>query len=837
MNNRKHLFYRAAKLGAVSTMALIAGAAAAQSGAPADQPAVSAEADAAAQQEEQGARLEEIVVTASKRTESLQDVAISIRSLSGEEISKSGAQTFQDIVGKVPALSARSAGPGRQKLTLRGISSSAGVAPTVGFYIDEAPLAPSSSASNSSFQQTVMDPNLFDLARIEVLRGPQGTLYGSSSMGGTVKLVTNIPNVREFEGKANGQLSSTKDGGLNWEINGLVNIPIVQDVVALRLIGTYIENEGYIDRLVGNYDATGAINGPLPSDVILPNRELPAGQEPVRYEDVNNEKTRSIRALLRIEPTSDIYIQPSIFWQKTNQDGKPNYDSIPGTREQRRSQDVAEPFQDEFIMANLTAEWDAGPVSLLSTTTYVDRDLDNVEDLTDVISYFFGYSQSPDDLPAQRRITGTGQIWALDGPPFPATVQSIASPAFETVRIKDFTQEFRLTSDSGGRFRWIAGLYFKHLKTASGYELVIPGYRETFPAYDIILGNVFGNNFALVQNDSEYKEYAAFGEANFDILDRLTLTLGARAFKYETEFARTTQGLFFGRPTPGTVISEASAQGINPKLSIAYDVTDDVKLYATAARGYRPGATNTPVPAGRCDADLANLGLTEAPEEFGPDKLWNYELGAKTRLLNRRVTLNAAAYQIIWKDIQQKVTLPTCGASYSDNVGSARSRGVEVELNALVTEAFEVSAGVSYNKASFSKDSLAAGVREGDDLLDAPRWTLNLTGEYTLGRVAGGDIYIRGAWSYVDDSLDTLDQTSSATGIRTPGIRKKSYDIADFRIGYSSDQWEGSIFILNAFDEQAELTKTDTLGQLHPLYFRIATNRPRTIGLSISRNF
>lgn len=768
--------------------------------------------------------LEEITVTAQKRSETLQSVPMSIKALTDAELVRSGAQTFSDLAWRIPALSFRSPGPGRQKLTLRGISSASG-APTVSFYLNEAPLAAASSAANTSFQQGNVEPNLFDIDRIEVLRGPQGTLYGASSMGGTVKVVTKAPNLDEVEAKINGQVSTTKEGGENWAANAAINLPLIEGKAALRVTGSLIENDGFIDRVIGDFDHDGRVNGPLPSDVTFPSR-TPNPDVPVRrIRDVNTEEVRSIRAALRFDPTDNLSIQPSVFFQRTRQDGKSSYDEVPGLREQRRNFDIPEPYEDEFLLANLTVDYDFGGVSLISSTSYLDRDIHNVEDFTDLMSYFFGYSSNPDDLPAQRRIIATGNLWDLSTPPFPATVQPFPAQSSETVANEDFTQEFRLSSNDDGRLQWIFGLYFKNTKGRAGYNFVIPGYSDAFPAWRTILGGTFGDTFAIVNGRTEYKEYAVFGEATYAFTERLEVKLGARWFDYKNSFDRSAQGLFFGTPVPSIIAGEATDNGINPKVLLSYEYSDDAQVYGTVAKGYRPGAGNAPIPVSRCGDDLARLGLSEAPLSYGPDQLWSYEIGSKSRLFGGRATVNAAVYYIDWTDVQQRIVLPTCGANYIDNAGSAKSRGFELEFDALVTQSLRLSGGVGYTKATFKEGAPFSDVEKGDRLLDAPEWTLNFSGEYMFTVLSAGDAYARASWSYVDSSLDVK------------GIEKAAYDILDLRVGLALDSWELAVFAHNVLDETAELTKVDTIGQIYPSLTRVATNRPRTIGLSVTKNF
>jgi len=644
------------------------------------------------------------------------------------------------------------------------------------------PISTVSSSSGTSFAQAIVDPKLFDLERVEVLRGPQGTLFGSSSMGGTVRLITRQPNVNEFEFRANGEVSSTKDGGENYTINGSFNTPLVEDKLGFRLITSYTNNDGFIDRLVGDFPSTvDLLGGPLPVA-----REA---TEVTRFENVNDEETFSIRGALKWQPTDNLTIQPYIFYQQTEQNGKQTFDFPPGEMDQRRRFDVPELFDDQFTLYSLTANWDIGPVNIVSSSSYIDRDFNNLEDLTPVIDVLIG--------------------GALPGP----------VPAPEFVDLEDFTQEIRISSTYESDLQWILGFYYKNADSASGFELQEPD----------ILG--LPVPLALVEKESRFEEFAVFGEATYSITDRLDVTLGARWFDNEFSFDESNFGVVFEAFVDSiTQTGSTGDDGVNPRILISYDVLEDAQIYATAARGSRPGGTNTPVPAGRCAADLGPLGLSNAPLQYDGDSLWNYEVGVKSRLADQRVTLNVAAFYIDWSDIQQIISLPECGFAFVDNAGSARSTGFEFELSALLTDNLRVDAGVGFADAELTDAGQGTGLQDGQALLDAPKWTINVSAEYTYP-LSNGELFALASFSYVDEALDAF---SDGQGF---DVVKPSFSLFDFRVGYSTEHWEFALFIDNAFNKEAIFTQRDTIGELIPVFRRFSTNRPRTIGVSLTAHY
>jgi outer membrane receptor protein involved in Fe transport len=314
-------------------------------------------------------------------------------------------------------------------------------------------------------------------------------------------------------------------------------------------------------------------------------------------------------------------------------------------------------------------------------------------------------------------------------------------------------------------------------------------------------------------------------------------TAGARAFKYSYDFTQTLQGLFTGQPTPTTTPGSASGLGVNPKVVLARNLSEKSQAYLSATKGYRPGGSNPPAPVGRCGQDLAALGLTSVPSQFKQDWLWSYEVGEKSELADGRVRLNTALYYIDWKNLQQQVLLPTCGAQFTDNVGEARSTGVEMDLDALLMPGLRATVGLAFDKAKFTQSVPDAGVETGDKLLNAPDLTASTTVEYSfpLGGSRGG--YARAGYDYVSGSLDTLRQTNFATGQVTPGISKGGYGLVDLRFGVTSGGWDVALYATNLCDKRPLLTETSTIGQVIPTFHRVVTLQPRTVGLSVAKSF
>ncbi len=739
------------------------------------------------------AELEEIVVTATKRESGVQEIPMSITAITGDTLERIGVTDFTDIATSVPSVSFRSSGPGRTKLNIRGISAATGVAPTVSFYLDEMPIQTISSGSTTSFAQTIIDPKMFDLERVEVLRGPQGTLYGSSSMGGTIRLITRQPVIGEFESSIGTDISSTTGGGTNFRLNGMVNAPL-SDSVTLRVVASYTDNDGYFDRISSG---TGT---------------APAGD--VFATDVNTEETISVRAALRWQINENAYLQPSVFTQTTEMDGKPNFDGPITDSVQFAPYDTAEPFDDEFTMSNLTYVHDFGAMSLLASFSKIDREFRNLEDITDV--------------------------GALFGDPNPLLGSAFSN---EFVELDDETIEVRLTSSSDSDWQWLVGYYRKDAVADAGYRM-----DEGWDA-------LFMNGLANTQKLQEYEEDAFFGELTYHLSDSFSITAGLRSLDYDFHSKEENWGGVFtsdsdrsGANVRDELLSDSDT---NVKLAVTYRFGDGNQVYVSGSNGSRPGGINRVIPRSddplepigfACNQDLIALGIDD-PGAYIGDEVTSTEFGWKL-MFKDSVRLNGAVYNVKWDDIQQLVlTSGTCGNNFTGNIGEAKSTGLELELTAAISDNLTLSAGLGYVDAQFEETVLSPDgvviVERGDLLVDVPEITFNVAFDYTIP-ASRGEYYVLGNLNYVDETLEVPGQPDddlTGNGIDSGNVRS-DYTVVDLRAGYISESgWDLSLYVDNATDEEAVYGYNDAIAFAFPGSDPTVRNRPRTVGVSLLYNF
>jgi len=740
------------------------------------------------------AHTEEIVVTAEKRSNTVQKTPLSITALRGTDLQQAGVTSMTAVAEQVPGVSFKSGGPGQTEFEMRGLNSAGGNSPTVGFYLDEIPLT---SFAFATAGKVVIDPDLFDLNRVEVLRGPQGTLYGSGSMGGTIRLITNQPDLGEYHAGTELIGSGTEGGGLNGTGNFMVNLPLVKDVAALRVVVTDKWVSGWIDRVVLD-------PFPLPNDGGLTRGNVATAPVSRIDNDVNTEHLQSVRSTLLLKPTDELTIEPMVFAQSLSAGGQSLVDNPPGNEEAHYEPfDTAEPVTDRFLLAGLTIKYDFDGFQVTSTTSHWNRTLKQVQDGSEVLQDVLG-------LPSYS-VAGGGIGY---------------DPWTERDEARQTSEEIRIASTGTNRFQWLAGFFYGDT------------YSKTVQySVDDAAANLFGVSTLFHEYvPQNFDQKAVFGEVSYQITPSLKATIGLRYYNFDNTFATTEYGVFgpYGDLTPGGSTSTENDSGFNPKFNIAWLPSDNLTLYATASKGFRPGGGNAIVPTSpstaegsACEADFQSLGRTSDPAAYGPDSVWNYEAGEKARLLNGLLTVNASGYYEDWSRIQREVTL-NCGYIYSDNAGSAAVYGAELEVSAHLGGGVTVNVNGGYTHATYTQASLEAGVTSGERLPDVPRFTSSQSV----------------IWQYpIDDRYRLVARaTNSFTTSRTDDTyyvdTLPSYDLVSGRIGLISSQgWSGFLFVDNLTNRHALLDAINSQVLNIPTLTRDTTNQPRTIGVDLSFSF
>jgi outer membrane receptor protein involved in Fe transport len=719
----------------------------------------------------------ELVITAEKRSGTVQSTPMSITAVSGAQLLAQGVSGVTELGYETPGVSERNSGPGQTEYEMRGVSSSGGAAPTVGFYLDDTPLT---SPAQSLLGKVVIDPNLYDLNRVEVLRGPQGTLYGSSSMGGTIKLVTNQPDPKAFATSVQAVVSDTQNGGGNYDANMMINIPLAKDVAALRLVGTESYTSGWISRKVlspfpfetdGGFTRGDVVNAPVSAD----------------YKDTNWERLQAVRAAVLWQPDDHLTITPSVLFQTITQ-GAPNYiDNPPGIKYETHYQpfDVSEPYSDSFALFSLPIKYDFGGVQLSSSTAYFRRQTSLSQDTSEIGQDFM-----------EALILKAPVSFADAGP----------LSALEKDHTHQFSEEVRLTSTGGGPFQWLVGGFYEDYTATTGIGTTTPGpiAAETFgvPSY-----------FALTFRN-RIQQYAGFGEASYS-LGAFKLTAGLRYYSYSGQENLTESGgLISGTGPAFTFSPPSSASGVSPKVNLSYEPNRNLTLYLEAAKGFRPGGGNPPSP-NTCPNN---------PLQYGPDGLWSYEAGEKARLFDNRLTINGSVYLEQWTGIQQLVT-EACGATFTANAGTANVYGGELEATLRLTSELTLTTSAGYTHATIATTPAGTGFSVGERIQDVPDWTDTTSIVYRRPVFDDYDLVLRATNEYVGTMVDP-----SFNPINTLPAR----DIVNLRAGLQSEHKVSAfLFINNATDKRANLGDPEEIAFFVPALNRVSTNQPRTIGVEL----
>ncbi|MGB6356438.1 MAG: TonB-dependent receptor [Steroidobacteraceae bacterium] len=731
--------------------------------------------------------LEEIVVTAEKRESTVQKTPISMTAISEAEIQARGLEDFRSIAQETPGVSMKTSGPGQTEFEMRGLDATGGFSPTVGFYIDDAPLTAPAQAAQG---KVVVDPDLYDLNRVEVLRGPQGTLYGAGSMGGTIKLVTNAPQLNTFAVSAQSKESGTDGGGFNYGGSAMINLPITQDVAAIRFVGTYKYTSGWIDRIVLN-------PFPLETNGGLTRGNVLDAPVQARYSDVNWEELEGGRVSLLLKLGDNLTIQPGIMHQKISTGGPFTIDDPPGNvYAHYQPFDIAEPLEDNFTLYTLTVKYHFDFADLTSATAKWNRHDEQTQDISETIQSLLGI---PSFYPPEG-IGGGSQE--------------------ETDFSDQASEELRLASNGDGAFQWLGGLFYSDFNSNTTSLSNYAGLGPVFGTTDLI----------SVGEPIHIEQKALFGEASYKLTDQLKGTLGMRYYRYTSTEEAINGGIASIAGGPGTVLEfgRAENKGFNPKVNLAYTATDDVLLYTTAAKGFRPGGPNTPVPLSgpaQCltgPGNLQSLGLTSAPNQFNPDDVWSYEVGEKARALGNTFQINSDVYYERWTNVQQLVD-PSCGFSFTANAGTATVYGSEIEIAANLGSSWTLTQNVGLTHATFDDSVRATNTISGQRLLDVPDVTTSTAVIYSAPVTAAFNFNVRGTYTYVGPMQDL-----TFTRNNLPG-----YSLVNARAGLTSERFSAFLFCDNLTDKMAILTNNVAQTVNIPSVNRWVTNQPRTIGIDL----
>ncbi len=728
---------------------------------------------------------EAVIVTARRVPEQENGVPISMVRLGSKHLERSGAGTLADIAGSVPNLTVPTVGAfGAQQPTIRGVFSNIG-ASTVGIYVDDVPVQIRSL-------EVAGNPDLrsFDLERVEVLRGPQGSLFGANSMGGTIRYLTRQPELSGMDAEVSGELAAVKGGGLTREIRGAWGGALVPDRIGVRASGYYRRDAGVVDRLD------------------------PAGGAEVQ-DNIDPVATLGVRLAVKAALGERLELTPALFYQRTRRADLPFYESTLGPF--RQSASVRQPGRDRLVLPSLTARLDLGGATLTSVTAWLDRDNRQIVDY----SGFFGEIVLGGAVPGIRTPGG--------------------SYSRTTVAQRNFTQEIRIASnDPQAPVRWLIGGFYRRSRIVMAQRVVEPGVEQLAQAQlGLSIEDIFG--LPLLPGGQSYhsrqqigeRTLAGFGQASWAFAPRWEATAGLRVSYNPLSFRLTSEGPLAGG---SNAIGPRRQSGtpVTPYASLSWHPSGESLVYLSAGKGFRSGGTNGAVPASSCAADLSALGRTKAPDSYAPDSLWSYEAGAKAG--GRAWNLSLAAFRIDWRHIQQSITLPNCGFSYIDNLGAARNQGMELAVQARPVPPLTLDLSLGFIDARFRRnvglpraDGTGSIVAVGDRVPYVPRWSGTLSAEYGFAW-RGLDGFIRSEWQHAGRYRRAPSRQSVAYDPRV--YAGEGSDILFLRVGAGRDGWQLSVFADNLLDSRAVLYRNADLVPVTGSPLREMAQRPRTIGLS-----
>ncbi len=751
-----------------------------------------------------------IIVTAQKRASTIQDVPFSINAQTQEDIQRANATTIEEISRNVAGLAVQNLGPGQSQVSIRGVSAGQivrdqpGVKEQVGVYLDESVI---------SLSLFTPDLDLFDLNRVETLRGPQGTLFGSGSVGGTLRYITNQPVIGRTEGLIEGNINTVEESDVGGHLKGAINLPL-GSTAAVRAVA-------YATRFPGFIDAIG-----------------PAGGK-----NVNDGSRDGGRLSLLWEPLPSVKLTPRIVYQKVKADGfnREEFFSIYAnplttTRPARTFDDreqfllLREEFEDDTLIADLTASVGLGPVELTSITSYINRDI----------------------LVSRDASALTGSI--SDDIGLPDSAVLLPSNLVDTTDLKQLSQEVRLASTGAGPLQWLIGAFYSNVDRDYSQTLPTPGYADA-------IGGPTGGD---LNPDSPYnsfltydiKQKAVFGEATYDF-GVIKATAGARYYDFKEDRTFDNQGIFVG---PRNVLSQTTkSNGISPRVILTYEPNRNLSVNLQAAKGFRLGGANDPLNLPICEPEDIDI-FEPFSGSYDDETLWNYEAGVK--MSRRGLTFNAAAFYTRIKDLQVTLDAGSCSSRLVFNVDKAHTKGLEAELSVSPVPGLELSLAGSLIEAEFDSTlpgelAVSTGIRDGNRLPSVPKYQVAASATYGQRFSSNADWYVNANYQRVGNRFtQPADQENNPRtfiyrsagnpgadfgGIpigagTTVDLRLPAYDLFNLSAGLEFDSGlELVAYVNNVFDENPKLSFDRERGGRARLGFNVG--QPRTIGLTVRQAF
>jgi outer membrane receptor protein involved in Fe transport len=742
--------------------------------------------------------LNAVIVTAERRPEAAGRTPISVVAYDARTVERRGLHSIDDIARLTPGVDFTRTGFGAvNRIAIRGLSSRIGAA-TTALYLDDAPIM----VRSLGFTAANTYPSTFDLDRLEVLRGPQGTLFGAGAIGGAIRFITPQPGLDHWSGKARAELAGVAHGAANHEAGLVLDGPLAQDRVGLRLTLWSRRDGGYVDHVDRQ---TGALV----------------------QADANRLDTHMVRVALALKPSEKLTITPSLMVQERRlRDNDAFWEAFsdPAAGRFANAAQVSQPERDRMALSALKIDYDLGAARLTADSSLFWRG-------------------------EKQRIDYSTAIPATFGPPVVAGLPGYVAWTDAANKQNSFSQELRLQSKPGGRLNWLVGGFYGNARQRARQLLIDPQAdalsRAAFlgrPFAAVTGQPLIGGLYSYRSDDTAYdRQIAGFGEVRYELVPRLTMTGGLRVSGTRFRFASERAGGYASGGQAGA--GSQTETPVTPRVSLAYAPDGASLLYVSAAKGYRIGGGNLSLPS-RCGADLAALGLSAPPPAYDSDSVWSYEAGAKAGLLGGRLQLQSSVFHIDWSDVQQSVILPGCGLSFTTNAGRARSQGFDFQAEGNFGP-LAVTLAVGYADARF-RDTVLGGlagpagqraliVKARDSLGNRP-WSAAVAAEYSFTGPYGRPAYLRLDYQHLGADGRRSPTQDPLTAVYDPGLPNPSAaNQLGLRAGLRLTRVELTLFAENLTDATPRLSRVHDSRQSN--FYAQSTFRPRTLGVNANYSF